>query len=300
MTLQDSTWDTIKKYGVVIILVGPALVLFTSLVVFPVIQASYYSLFKWKGLGPLSDFRGIQNFIRMFKDPIFIKALWNNVLIVGFSLVVQLPIAFTLALLIGRESYPTAIIHRGIFFFPYILAEIAIGVIWKFIYDPEFGIPTIIASLIFGEGTKIGLLGNLDTAFMAIFLVIFWKYVGFHMILYVAGLQNVPIELEEAALIDGASKAQIIGNVIIPCMKGTIIISAFLSVVGAFNIFDVVWAMGQGGPAHSTETLVTYLYNFGFKRFAFGYGSAVAIVIFLICLVFNLLYQKYVVGGQND
>ena len=83
---------------------------------------------------------------------------------------------------------------------------------------------------------------------------------------------------------------------IVPCIRNTIIISVFLSVVGSFNVFDIVWAMGQGGPVHSTETLVTYLYNFGFKRFAFGYGSAVAIIIFLICLTFNVFYQKFIVG----
>jgi raffinose/stachyose/melibiose transport system permease protein len=119
------------------------------------------------------------------------------------------------------------------------------------------------------------------------------------MILYIAGLQGVPRELEDAAVIDGASKAQVVFHVIIPSIRNTIIISVFLSVVGSFNVFDIVWAMGQGGPVHSTETLVTYLYNFGFKRFAFGYGSAVAIIIFLICLTFNIFYQKFIVGESR-
>ena len=119
------------------------------------------------------------------------------------------------------------------------------------------------------------------------------------MILYIAGLQAVPQELEDAAVMDGASSAQVVFHVIIPSIRNTIIISVFLCVVGSFNVFDIVWAMGQGGPVHSTETLVTYLYNFGFKRFAFGYGSAVAIIIFLICLIFNIFYQKYIVGESQ-
>ena len=96
-----------------------------------------------------------------------------------------------------------------------------------------------------------------------------------------------------------SSKLQVVLYVILPSLRSTIIISVFLCVVGAFNVFDIVWAMGQGGPVHATETLVTYLYNFGFKRFAFGYGSAVAVIIFLICLVFNLFYQRYLVGESN-
>ncbi len=119
------------------------------------------------------------------------------------------------------------------------------------------------------------------------------------MILYIAGLQGVNKDLEDAAVIDGASPLEVIWHVIIPSIRNTIMISVFLSVIGSFNVFDIVWAMGQGGPVHSSETLVTYLYNFGYKRFAFGYGSAVAIVIFLLCLVFNVLYQKYIVGDED-
>ncbi|WP_245540166.1 carbohydrate ABC transporter permease [Sediminispirochaeta bajacaliforniensis] len=299
MSLNNKTIYSVKKAGLVFLLITPAFLLFLLFVVVPVIQAGHYSVYRWKGLGPLEQFVGLGNFFRMFGEDIFLTALWNNLKVVILSLLLQLPVAFFFALLIGRKRFPGSMLFRGIYFFPYILAEIAIGIIWKFIYNPEFGLPTMIASFVSGGETKIALLGSTEHAFTAIFIVIFWKYIGFHMILYIAGLQNVPDELEEAAIIDGASKLQVVFHVIIPCMRNTIVISVFLSVVGAFNIFDVVWAMGQGGPVHSTETLVTYLYNFGFKRFAFGYGSAVAIVIFLICLVFNLFYQKYIVGESK-
>ncbi|MBN2626818.1 MAG: sugar ABC transporter permease, partial [Spirochaetales bacterium] len=126
-----------------------------------------------------------------------------------------------------------------------------------------------------------------------------WKYLGFHMVIYIAGLQGVPSELEDAAVVDGARPWQVIRHVIIPCMKNSFIISIFLSVIGAFNIFDVVWALGQGGPVHSSETLVTYLYNYGFKRFSFGYGSAVAVILFLICFAFNLIYQHFIVAEDK-
>jgi len=284
-----------------IIFIAPAFLLFTIFVVTPVIKGAYFSFFNWKGAGPLNkeNYIGFENFFRLFKDKYFQTALWNSVKIVLYSLLFQLPVAFMFALLIGRKPFRGSIIFRSLYFFPYVLTEIIAGVIWKFIYNPQFGLMTQFATFFNSTKTEIALLADTDTAFAAIFFVIFWKYIGFHMILYIAGLQDVPKELEEAAVIDGANRFQVIRNVTIPSMRSAITISVFLSVIGAFNVFDIVWAMGQGGPVHSTETLVTYLYNFGYKRFAFGYGSAVAIVIFLVCLVFNLFYQKYIVGGEE-
>ena len=297
--LPSRTTLFLRKQVLIILLIAPAFIIFTTFVVVPVIQSSYYSLFRWKGMGPLNDFIGLQNFIWAFTDKVFLTALYNNVKIVLLSLAFQLPLAFLFALLVARKPFHGSLVFRSLYFFPYIMAEIVIGIIWRFIYNPQHGLPTILAGFFTRSNLEIGLLGDPDLAFWAVFVVICWKYIGFHMILYIAGLQGVPQELEDAAIIDGASKLQVVLYVILPSLRSTIIISVFLCVVGAFNVFDIVWAMGQGGPVHATETLVTYLYNFGFKRFAFGYGSAVAVIIFLICLVFNLFYQRYLVGESN-
>ncbi len=285
---------------VALLLIAPAFVLFTLFVVIPVIQAGYYSVFHWNGMGPASDFRGLGNFRQMTQHPVFATALQNNLVLIVVSLVVQLPLAFLLAMLVGRRSFPGVMIFRSIFFFPYVLAEIVTGIIWKFIYHPQVGVPTMLARLFGADGAQIGLLGEPNAAFSAILVVVVWKYLGFHMILYIAGLQGVSKDLEDAAVVDGASKLQVVRHVIIPSIRNTIVISVFLSVIGSLNIFDVVWALGQGGPVHSTETLVTYLYNFGFRRFAFGYGSAVAVVIFLLSFAFNFLYQRFIVREQTN
>lgn len=304
--VNKRTYD-FKKVLLVVFLIGPAFLLFIMMVIVPVFQAGFYSFFKWRG-GPFksnSEFRGFQNFIFLFKDPIFLKAIWNNVKIVIFSLIFQLPIAFVFALMVGKNKYFGSTIFRIFYFFPFILTEIVVGIIWRFIYHPEVGLPTFFYRLFTGnlgaEGQigQIAWLGDTSTVFGAIFIVIFWKYIGFHMIIYIAGLQNVPKDLENAAIIDGASKLQVIRHVIIPCMRSTIIISVFLSIIGSFNLFDVVWAMGKGGPVNASETLVTYLYNYGLSSNRYGYGSAVAVVIFLICFVFNIIYQKYVVGENK-
>lgn len=300
MGRKKSRTANLRNTLLALVLLAPALLLFLLFVVIPVVQAGYYSVFEWNGMGPATQFHGLKNFVRMFGDRIFRTALLNTIEVVAVSLVIQLPLAFFFALLVGRRKTPGEFTFRSIYFFPYVLAEIVTGIIWKFIYHPRFGLPTVLARLVTGGQTEIGLLGDPNLAFNAILVVIVWKYIGFHMILYIAGLQGVPKELEDAAVVDGASNSQVIWNVIIPSIRNTIIISAFLAVIGSFNIFDVVWALGQGGPVHSTETLVTYLYNFGFRRFAFGYGSAVAVVIFALCFVFNLFYQRYIVGGQRN
>ncbi|MDA3956271.1 carbohydrate ABC transporter permease [Oceanispirochaeta sp.] len=283
----------IRKAVLIGALLAPALILFNVFVVIPVFQAGFYSLFKWNGIGPLQDFILFDNFKKILNDRIFHIALKNNFKVILISLLIQLPLAFCVALLLGRNKFRGEAFLRSIFFFPYILAEIVSGIIWKFIYNPQFGVPTIF-SRYFLDGHEIGLMGDPEKAFSAILVVIIWKYLGFHMILYIAGLQGVPTSLEEAATIDGANRLQVVRHVIIPCMKNTFVISIFLSIIGAFNIFDVVWALGQGGPVHSSETLVTYLYNFGFKRMSFGYGSAVAVTLFCFCFVFNLVYQRMV------
>ena len=299
----------VKKGLFLLFLIGPALLLFTMFVLVPVIQAGFFSFFRWRG-GPFKDngkFYGIKNFIFLFRHKIFLTALINNIKIVLFSLIFQLPVAFLFALMVGKNKYFGSTLFRSFYFFPYVLTEIVVGIIWRFIYHPEFGLPTMFHRLLTGAGSQgaegllsqVAWLGDPKMVFGAIFIVIFWKYLGFHMILYIAGLQNVPKELEDAAVIDGANKLQVIWNVVIPSIRSTIVISVFLSVIGSFNVFDVVWAMGKGDPANAAETLVTYMYKFGFNSSKYGYASAVAVIIFLICLVFNVIYQKYVVGDKK-
>ena len=127
-----------------------------------------------------------------------------------------------------------------------------------------------------------------------LFIVITWKYFGYHMILYVAGLQNTPTDIEEAARIDSANQWQIVRSIIIPLLGPTIRLTIFLSVLGSLQFFDLVWIMTLGGPANASHTMATYLYQYGFVRFALSYGSGVAVVMFAICFSFSLMYQRYV------
>jgi raffinose/stachyose/melibiose transport system permease protein len=282
-----------------LLLIGPAFVLFTVLVVVPVVQAAVYSLYKWNGLGPLTAFRGLQNFKSLAVDPIFQKALWHNVLIVIISLGIEIPMALGLALIIGRSDFKLAVFFRTFFFLPYVLSEVITGVMWQFIYHPQYGLVRAIV-LFFSPGAQPPLLlANPKVTLWVIMIVIIWKYFGFHMTILIAGLQDIPQELREAAHIDGASRGQVNRYVILPLLRTTIQLSVFFSIIGSFQVFDVVWAMGKGDPVNAAETMVTYLYKFGIQRLSMGYGSAVAVTIFVICLAFSIFYQRTVARERN-
>lgn len=281
------------------------LILFTFFVVFPVFRAAFYSLFKWNGLGPLlgpnagrkTRFVGLENFQQILTDKIFWKAFGNNVKIIFLSLFIELPIALIIALSISSKTR-TNVALRTIYFIPYVVSEVIAGTVWSFIYSPQYGISTSFLANLFPAGTDFAFLGRPETVFAAIFIVVIWKYFGLYMILYIAGLQGISDDIREAAAIDGTTPIQLNFYIIIPLLIPTIIVTLFFCIVGSLQTFDVIWAMGKGDPVNAAETMVTYLYKFGFRRTQMGYGSATAIVIFVICVTFNAVYQKLINKGN--
>ncbi len=174
----------------------------------------------------------------------------------------------------------------------YVLSEINVAIMWMLLYnpDPDRGLLNAVVVLLGGE--TIGWLSSTNLVLLSIFIALTWKYFGFHMLLYLAGLQNIPLELEEAATIDGANSFQNFYYITLPLLGSTIRTSVYLSVLGSIQQFILVWIMTKGGPVNASETLATYMYRFGFVRFQLGYGSAVAIYMFLLCLIFSLIYQR--------
>ena len=269
----------------------PALILFSIFVLFPIIQSVYYSMFNWKGFGPAVDFVGVENFKKILTDRVFLLALRNGLLIVTFSLLFQLPLSMFLAVMVARDL-PGRAFFRTVFFMPYVLSEVITAYIWLFLFnpDPERGFLNALVTL--GGGKPVLFLGNTDIVLITVFVVLTWKYFGFHMLLYLTGLQNIPTEIEEAARIDGANSIQSFFYITLPLLGSTIRTSVYLSVIGALQVFALVWIMTKGGPVNASEMLATYMYRFSFVRFQLGYGSAVAIYMFLICVTFSLVYQR--------
>ncbi len=280
------------------------LIIFTFFVVLPVFKAAVYGLFNWKGYGPLTGdgtasttkFVGLDNFKEILTHGVFWKSFGHNVKIIVLSLLIELPIALVLALIISSKSRAN-IALRTVFFIPYVVSEVIAGVVWMFIYNPQYGISTTFLSALFPAPVD-GFLGDPNTVFNAIMIVVIWKYFGLYMILYIAGLQGISNDIREAAAIDGATPWQLNTRIIIPLLLPTIVVTLFFCIVGSLQTFDIIWAMGKGDPVNSAETMVTYLYKFGFRRSRMGYGSAIAIVIFVICVTFNAVYQRLVKKGN--
>jgi len=292
--------DRNQRLSIVIFLL-PAAVLFFTFVLFPIIQAAYFSLFRWNGLGPLENYVALDNFKEMLQHAPFQKALQHNGIIIVLSLTVQLPLALALALLV-RRNLPGRIVFRTIFFTPYIIAEAIVAVLWSFIFNPRFEASHFINSVLdtllpfFDPGPW---LGDPDKVLIAVFVVLTWKYFGLHMILYIAGLQGISREVEESASVDGATGWQTLWHITIPMLRRTIVTTVYLSVLGSIQQFDLVWLMTQGGPVNSSEVLATYMYRYGFVSFRLGYGAAVAIYLFIICLTFSLVYQRLFMRGDS-
>ncbi|RZU66360.1 carbohydrate ABC transporter membrane protein 1 (CUT1 family) [Microterricola gilva] len=277
---------------------GPALVVYLLFVMVPVGLAGYYGFFKWNGIGPLTDFVGLDNYVRALSDPVFIGAIGHNFFFVIASLLVQGPIAIGIALLLNRPMRGRSF-FRVLVFVPYVLSEVIAGVAWLLLLQPNGPFDALLTSLGLGDAVQLWL-GDPTIVLWTMLAVISWKYIGFAIILFLAGLQGVPEELAEAAQIDGASWWQIQRHITIPLLGPTIRIWAFLSIIGSLQLFDLVWIMTGGGPANATSTMATYMINFGFTRSQYGYGSAVAVILFIISFAIAIVYQRFVLRRDTE
>lgn len=269
----------------------PALLLFLLLVVAPIMVAVYASAFKWNGFGGLpTDFIGFDNFTRLFSSEIFLTDLWHLAVLVVLCLLIQLPFALGIAMLLHQRIRGRAL-YRLVFFAPYVLSEVITGVLFSLILAPEAGLANQLLSPL---GLDSEWLADPDTVLWSVFLVMTWKYFGFHMMIYLAGRQGIPNELIEAAKIDGAAGWKVFRYVTLPLLGPTIRISVFLSVIYTIQLFDLVWILTEGGPAHASETMAITMFEFGFARSQVGYASAISVVMFVLSLIFALGYQRMV------
>jgi raffinose/stachyose/melibiose transport system permease protein len=277
------------KLAIAFLFVPPALFLFTLFVAVPMGEAAWYSFYDWNGYGSPQTFVGLKNYALLLHDSGFRTALVNNLAIVVASLAIQLPLALIAAILLA-DRIRGAVTFRMIFFLPYVLAEVAAGLIWRFVYDGDYGLLAKVATTL-GFATPY-VLADRDLAMYTILVVIIWKYFGFHMMLYIAGLQQIDPNLYEAAHVDGATGRQMLWRVTLPMLVPTIRLSVFFAVLGSIQLFDLIMPLTKGGPSDSTQTMVTYLYNYGVTRMRIGFGSAIGVILFVICVAFAFGYNR--------
>jgi raffinose/stachyose/melibiose transport system permease protein len=280
------------KWVTIILFLLPGLALYLLFVLFPVVQAARYSLYNWNGLQPLTDFVGIKNYVDALNSDVFQNAVSHNVFIIVLSLTLQIPFSLFLAVLLNRRFYGRAL-FRLIFFLPYVLSEAITGIVFSLFLQPSSMMDTTMQGVGLG-GFVQDWLGDTGFVMITLFVIISWKYFGFHMIILMAGLQGIPREIEEAALIDGAGRWQAFRHVTLPLLGPTLRVSVFLSMIGALQLFDMVWVMTRGGPVGASNTMATLMFKSGFQETDMGYGSALAVILFIFALVLALAYQRFV------
>ena len=280
------------RWSTVALFVLPALLIYALFVLLPIAQAAFYSLFKWNGLKPLTDFVGLANYERALSDPVFLGAISHNAFIIVLSLAIQIPFALGLALLLNRD-FPGRAVLRLLFFAPYVIAEVMAGLIFKLMLTPDGLVDQSLEAVGLGAFVQLWL-ADPDIVMYTLFFIISWKYFGFHMIIMLAGLQDIPREVEEAAVVDGATRNQTVRHITVPLLGPTIRVSVFLSIIGALQLFDLVWATTKGGPINASNTMATYMIDWGLRRNQLGYGSATAVILFVLAFIVALLYQRFV------
>jgi raffinose/stachyose/melibiose transport system permease protein len=284
-----------EKLPVLVLFLPPALLLFTVFVILPMGEAAWYSFYNWNGYSLPTQWVGFKNFELIFRNGAFRTALINNGLIILISIAIQVPLAMWLATMV-TQRIKGAVMFRLLFFLPYVLADVAAGLIWRFVYDGQFGLVGGIWHA-FGVDAPFWL-ADKNVAIYAVLGVIVWKYFGFHMMLFIAGLQAIDREVLEAADIDGATGWQKFRLVTLPLLGSTVRLSLFFAVVGSLQLFDMIMPLTGAGPLNATQTMVTFLYTFGVMRMEVGFGSAVGVILFIICVTLAFSYRR--IFMRND
>lgn len=262
----------------------PALAILAIFVIYPVISGFVISFLEWDVLSA-SHFVGLDNYRKLLVDTDFKTALWNTAYYAGVTVPLTILISLGLALLLNQGLIGTAT-YRAIYFLPVITSSVAISVVWKWIYNPDYGLLNI---ALYSLGLPCpDWLGSTTWAMPAIIIMSIWRGLGSNIVIFLAGLQGVPRSLYEAATIDGASRYQLFRHITLPLISPTTFFVLVMSVISSFQVFDQVMVMTQGGPGNATLVVVYHIYREAFRNFRMGYASAAAYVLFLLILILTL------------
>ena len=269
------------------VFVLPAFIIYASFVLVPIGYNIYVSFLQTDLMSP-SKFVGVKNYINLFKDKTFTGALRNNILMVIGSLIAHLP----LALLFGNilfQKIKGSHFFQTVFFLPSVICGVAVGLTWTFVYNSECGLINKFLEIIGLESLQHVWLADKNLALFCIVIVVMWQFVGYHMVIQIAAMKNIPLSYYEAAEIDGASKWVQFKSITFPLIKPILKIDAVLIITGSLKYYDLVAVMTGGGPNHATELMSTYMFYQGFRTLKYGYSAAIGVILLVLCMCSVLL-----------
>uniref|UniRef100_A0A7C5Z8U0 Sugar ABC transporter permease n=1 Tax=Caldicellulosiruptor owensensis TaxID=55205 RepID=A0A7C5Z8U0_9FIRM len=284
---RDRTSKLAQNIGIFLFL-APALILIGIYIIWPIIMSFNLSMFEWDGVSPQKIYVGLKNWKDLLQDSIFWYAFGNNIKFIFLSIIIEMPIAILIAVLLDRGGKKFDV-FKSLFYLPMLMSSVAIGVLFKYIYDPSFGLLSGILSFLHLDFLNQDWLGDPNVAFYSVVAVICWQYIPFYMIFFIAALSNIPHELYEAAKIDGATQGQYFWKIELPLLSPSIKTACILSLIGSLKYFDLIYVMTEGGPSNATELMATYMYKNAFASFKMGYGSTIASAMFIIITTAGVL-----------
>jgi len=272
----------------------PAFILFIVFVFYPMIQAFVISFQDYTLVGDTKRFVGMDNYKSLFTDTRFLASLRHSFFFAAIVIPVQTGISLGLALLVQKQARFTGL-YRTIYFIPVVISTSVAAIVFKLIYNKEFGILNNVLKSLHLPVTNF--LSNPDTAMYGVIVLGIWKAAGFFMIIFLAGLNNIPHDLYEASRVDGASRLQQFVRITLPLLRRTMAFVVIMTTIDAIKLSGLVFVLTNGGPNGSTETVVYYIYKMAFQQMEMGYASAAAFILFAIVLVISLIQMK---AFQND
>lgn len=270
----------------------PALVFYTLFVVIPIFGTFNISLHRWNGAEPYMTKVGFDNYIRVFTDPIFYKALLNNVIWITFTICIPVMLGLLLAVLISQKFVRGKLLYRLTYFMPNVVSLVAVGIVWSWMYNPEFGIIGRALQAMGLSNGSIDFMGNENLVIWSLVIAGSWTCFGFNMVVFLAALQGIDSDYLEVATLEGANFWQKLTRVILPSIKSTVTLLVLNSLIGSFKVFDIIMIMTKGGPYHSSEVVATYMYIQTFSLNNYGYGAALAIVLAVIIAICSAIYMR--------
>ena len=269
----------------------PALLIYIIFKLLPMIAGVYLAFIQWDGIEP-AKFVGLQNFQRMLDDEIITLALLNNVKYAVGTVIGKMILALFLALILnqalrGRGFYRTTL------FMPVVMSFVVVGILWSWLYNGQFGLVNNLLHKLGLDFLILDWLGDPKVALWSLVIVDVWKWYGFHMVIFLAGLQTISQELYEAARIDGASRWQQFASITLPLLQPVMLVNITLSLMGAFNVFDIPYVMTEGGPANSTIVMALHIYIRGFKFYKFGYSAAMSYVLLTLVTLMAAIQMRF-------
>lgn len=279
-------WARLRPY----LMTGPSLIIFILFFIYPIGYMAYLSMTDWDFLSPDKSFVGLQNFADLFQDRLFLQVMRNSFVFTFSTVVLNLILALLLALWLNRSGFMAGL-YQVVVFSPYIISMVTVAILWTWIMDPQNG---LLNAMLQSLGLpKLKWLEDPGTSLLSLIVVFVWKHLGFYSLVLLAGMQNVPKEIYEAADLDKSPVWRTFYKITLPMLSPTLFFLVVVGMINSFQVFDTIALMTHGGPINSTNTLVYYIYQNGFQFFKIGYASAAGVVLTVIIAALTIFHFQY-------